>query len=213
MMPTPLLIGLGVVGSVAAVNVAWRFASRRASLPCPVWLRWFVELDNPFTSTNRSDVIVHLLGLRPGMRVLDVGCGPGRVTVPIARAVGPDGEVVAIDVQPGMLKRARQRADAEGLTNVRFLQTHVGHGALDVQPADRAVLVTVLGEIPDREAALQAIFDALKPGGYLSVTEIVFDPHFQTRATVTRLAQAIGFRDKAFYGNRIAYTLHLEKRR
>ena len=56
MMPTPLLIGLGVVGSVAAVNVAWRFASRRASLPCPVWLRWFVELDNPFTSTNRSDV-------------------------------------------------------------------------------------------------------------------------------------------------------------
>jgi len=41
------------------------------------------------------------------------------------------------------------------------------------------VLVTVLGEVPDREAALREIFDALKPGGILSVTEIIFDPHFQ----------------------------------
>lgn len=92
-----------------------------------------------------------------------------------------------------------------------ILQTHVGSGALDVQPADRAILVTVLGEIPNREAALRAIFDALKPGGFLSVTEIAFDPHFQTRATATRLALAAGFREKAFYGNRIAYTLHFEK--
>jgi SAM-dependent methyltransferase len=107
-MATPLLIGLGVVGSLAAVSVAWRFASRRQSLPCPVWLRWFVELDNPFTSTNRSNVIVQQLDLRPGMRVLDLGCGPGRVTIPIARAVGPDGGVDAIDVQPGMLARAAQ---------------------------------------------------------------------------------------------------------
>ncbi len=210
-MATPLSIGLGVVGMLAAVSIGWRFASRRQSLPCPVWLRWFVELDNPFTSTNRSNVIVQQLDLHPGMRVLDVGCGPGRVTIPIARAVGPDGEVVAIDVQTGMLNRARQRAAAANVGNIRFLQTHVGDGALDVETADRAILVTVLGEIPDREAALRAIFDALKPGGYVSVTEIVFDPHFQTRATVTRLALAAGFREKAFYGNRIAYSLHLEK--
>jgi len=210
-MATPLLIGLGVVGSLVAASVAWRFASRRQSLPCPVWLRWLVELDNPFTSTNRSNVIVQQLDLRPGMRVLDVGCGPGRVTIPIARAVGPDGGVDAIDVQPGMLARAAQRAAAANVGNIRFLQTHVGDGGLDVQPADRAILVTVLGEIPDREAALRAIFDALKPGGFLSVTEIVFDPHFQTRATVTRLALAAGFRERAFYGNRIAYSMHLEK--
>ena len=112
-MTTPALIGLGVVGSLAVVSMAWRLASRRQSLPCPVWLRWFVELDNPFTSTNRSNVIVAQLDLRPGMRVLDVGCGPGRVTVPLAQAVAPDGEVVAIDVQQGMLDRAKQRACGE----------------------------------------------------------------------------------------------------
>ena len=190
------------------VSIAWRFASRRQSLTCPVWLRCFVELDNPFTSTNRSNVIVQQLDLRPGMRVLDVGCGPGRVTVPLAQAVAPGGEVVAIDVQQGMLDRAKQRADAANVRNIRFLQAHVGEGALDVPPADRAILVTVLGEIPNREAALRAIFAALKPGGFLSITEIAFDPHFQTRATATRLALAAGFREKAFYGNRIAYTLH-----
>ena len=210
-MPAPLLIGLGIFGSVTLAGVVWRFASRRRSLPCPVWLRWLVELDNPFTATNRAHVIVGHLRLSPGMRVLDVGCGPGRVTLPIARQVGPRGEVVAIDLQPGMLSRAQQRAREANLHNIRFLEASVGDGALDVSPADRAVLVTVLGEIPNREAALRAIFDALKPGGVLSVTEIVFDPHFQTRSTVARLAGAAGFTEKAFFGNRIAYTLHLER--
>jgi len=71
--------------------------------------------------------------------------------------------------------------------------------------------VTVLGEIPDRETALGEIFEALKPGGILSVTEIIFDPHFQPRGTVERLGLEAGFREKAFFGSRIAYTIHLGK--
>jgi len=73
------------------------------------------------------------------------------------------------------------------------------------------VLVTVLGEIPDREAAMREIFDALKPGGMVSVTEIIFDPHFQSRPTVARLARVVGLRERAFHGNRVAFTLNLEK--
>jgi len=45
----------------------------------------------------------------------------------------------------------------------------------------------------------------------LSVTEIVFDPHFQSRKTVTRMAEAAGFKENKFFGNRIAFTLNLEK--
>ena len=75
----------------------------------------------------------------------------------------------------------------------------------------RAVLVTVLGEIPGQQTALQEIYTALKPGGWLSVTEIVFDPHFQTRAHVLRLATELGFREHEYFGNRLAYTLNLEK--
>jgi ubiquinone/menaquinone biosynthesis C-methylase UbiE len=204
----------GLFGFVAVfllVAIIWRLASRRQSLPCPVWLRWLVELDNPFTKTNRAVNIIQHLDLQPGMAVLDVGCGPGRVTIPLAKQVGPQGEVLAMDIQAGMLQRARHKAQTANLANIRFLQAGVGEGQLEYNRYDRVLLVTVLGEIPDREAALKEIFAALKPGGLLSVTEIIFDPHFQRRSTVARFATSVGFREKMFFGNRIAYTLHLEK--
>jgi len=210
-MATAAYVLLGLVGLTGVVAIAWRVASRGRSVPCPVWLRWLVELDNPFAKTNRAAVIVQHLDLRPGMAVLDAGCGPGRVTIPIAEQVGQQGEVVAMDIQAGMLRRAEEKARTANLTNIRFLQAALGEGKLARDHFDRSVLVTVLGEIPDREAALKEIFDALKPGGMLSVTEIIFDPHFQTRNTVARLARAAGFREKALHGNRLAFTLSLEK--
>jgi len=210
-MITILWIALVAIALGAAAFIGWRYASRRQSLPCPTWLGWLVEIDNPFTTTNRAATIVDHLELRRGMRVLDIGCGPGRVTLPIARKLGPDGEVVAIDLQSGMLARAKERAAAANLKNIRFVQRAVGVDPLDVHDADRALLVAVLGEIPDRESALNAIFAALKPGGILSITEIVFDPHYQRRSVVTQLALAAGFQVKAFFGNRLAYTLHLSK--
>lgn len=54
---TPLLALLLAILAIALVAVLWRLASRRRSLPCPVWLRWLVELDNPFTKTNRAPLI------------------------------------------------------------------------------------------------------------------------------------------------------------
>src|SRR6185436_13813311 len=169
-MSTTLYFFLGLVGIVVVVSLAWRFGSRRYTLPCPAWLRWMVELDNPFAKTNRAEEIVRHLELRPGMTVLDIGCGPGRVAIPVARQVGPQGRVVAIDLQPGMLSRAQEKARAADVSNIRFIQAGVGNGRLDVPQADRVLLVTVLGEIPNREAALKEIFGALKPGGILSVT-------------------------------------------
>ena len=173
-MATVAYILLGLAGLIGLVAVIWRVGSRRRSVPCPVWLRWLVELDNPFTKTNQAAVIVERLELEPGMAVLDAGCGPGRLAIPIARQVGPQGEVVAMDIQAGMLQRAREKAAAANLANIRFLEGGLGGGKLGRNRFDRSVLVTVLGEVPDREAALAEIFDALKPGGILSVTELIF---------------------------------------
>ena len=92
-----------------------------------------------------------------------------------------------------MLHEAQQRAHKAHLTNIRFCLTGPGDGKLDRNHFDRAVLVTVLGEITDREAALREIFDVLKPGGILLVEETIMDPHYQPRSTVTRLAAAAGF--------------------
>jgi SAM-dependent methyltransferase len=210
-MPTLFYICLGAVALLLLLFLGWRFASRRSSLPCPAWLGWMVELDNPFARSNRASNIVNRLDLQPGMKVVDVGCGPGRLTIPLARAVGPQGEVLAMDIQPGMLQRVQAKAQAANLNNIQYLQAGAGEGKLERSHYDRAVLVTVLGEIPDREAALREIVDALEPGGILSVTETVFDPHYQTRKTVLQLARTAGLRQKDCSGNWLAFTLNLEK--
>jgi ubiquinone/menaquinone biosynthesis C-methylase UbiE len=210
-MTTFLYICLGLAILLPVIFFGWRIASSRHTLPCPAWLRWFVELDNPFTKTNRARVIIDHLDLQPGMTVLDAGCGPGRLTIPLAEEVGPHGKVVALDIQPGMLHRAREKAEAANLFNIQFLQVGLGQGKLNHIACDRALLVTVLGEIPHQEAALKELFATLKPGGILSVTEVIFDPHFQHRRTVRTLADAVGFKEKEFFGHRFAYTMHLEK--
>lgn len=210
-MATAAYVLFGLFGVIALIAIVWRVASRGRSVPCPASLSWLVELDNPFTKTNRAAVIVERLDLQAGMAVLDVGCGPGRLTIPIARKIGPAGKVVAMDMQGRMLQRAQDKARAANLTNIQFLQAGVGKGKLGRDCFDRALLVTVLGEIPDRQAALREIFDALKPGGILSVTEVIFDPHFQFRQTVARLACSAGFRESACHGSRIAFTFNFEK--
>jgi len=204
-----VVVGLVVLGVL--VNLAWRIPSQSQALPCPSWLGWMVELENPFTRVNRAQFIVDHLGLEPGMTILDAGCGPGRLTVPLARAVGPQGEVVALDVQESMLARARENVGAAGLENVRYVQAELGGGSLPANTFDRAVLVSVLGEIPDQSAAMEELYRALKPGGVLSITEVIFDPHFQRREAVVRVAEGAGFTEKAFLGKRLAYTMHVEK--
>jgi len=200
-----------LIGLVIIIAIVWRFASRRLTIPCPVWMSGL--LDTPFSKdmSGRTQKTIQRLDLRSGMNVLDAGCGPGRLTIPVAQKVGSEGEVTAIDIQEGMLHEAQQRAYKAHLTNIRFLLSGPGEGKLDRNHFDRAVLVTVLGEIPDREAALREIFDVLKPGGILLVEETILDPHYQTRSTVTRLAGAAGLIEKEFFGNSFSYTLTLEK--
>jgi ubiquinone/menaquinone biosynthesis C-methylase UbiE len=195
------------------IFIVWGLASKRQSLPCPVWLSWMVELDNPFTKTNRAEVIIQNLDLQPGMSALDFGCGPGRLTIPMAEKVGVQGRMTAVDMQDGMLKRTQEKAQSKNIENIRFVQSAAGEGKLGNDQFDRAVLVTVLGEIPDQLSALQELFNAIKPGGVLSITEIIFDPHFQSRSKVMQLAEKVGFQQRDFFGNKLAYTLNLEKPR
>ena len=201
----------GIVILIVVVFLVWRFISNRRSLPCPSWLGWMVEMDNPFTKTNRASVIIDLLGLQPGMKVLDAGCGPGRLSIPAAKAIGSQGELTAFDIQAGMLARVQENIRTAGLSNIRLIQAGLGEGKLEKAYYDRAMLVTVLGEIPEQEAAMQEIYQALKPGGILSVTEVIFDPHFQSSKSVKQVASKVGFHEVGFFGKRLAYTMHFEK--
>ena len=192
--------------------LCWRVLSRRRRLPCPAWLGWI--LANPYmNAVAGSATLLDRAGVEPGMRVLDAGSGPGRLTIPAAARVGPRGEVIALDLQDEMLDRVRRRVAEHGLANVRTILCDVESFAdsPDAGRIDRAILVAVLGEIPDREGAMRALYAALAPGGLLSVTEVIPDPHFQTRSTVRRLAEGAGFRLERTYGMALAFTMNLRK--
>jgi hypothetical protein len=78
---------------VIFIALAWRFATRHYTIPCPVWMKGL--LDPPFShdTSARTKKTIQRLDLLPGMNVLDAGCGPGRLTLPIASEAGPQGEL------------------------------------------------------------------------------------------------------------------------
>jgi ubiquinone/menaquinone biosynthesis C-methylase UbiE len=112
---------------------------------------------------------LRLAGLRPGMRVLDVGCGPGDVSFVAARLVGPEGSVLGIDAAD-IVDLARARAAEHGLTSVRFEQTTVGDLALD-QPVDAVIGRLILMHLPDPVATLRQVADLVRPGGFIAFSE------------------------------------------
>ena len=210
-MPLIFYIVPGLIVLLILITIVWRLASDRVSLPCPAWLSWVVELDNPLFRNDNAHTIIQHLDLGPGMKVLDFGCGPGRLTIPIAQKIGPEGQVTAFDIQEKMLDRNRAKALAANLGNIQYVQGGAGEGKLGSSAYDRALLVTVLGEIPNKDAVVKEIFEALKRGGILSITEVIADPHFQSRSSIRERGSKAGFVEKDFYGNGLSFTINFEK--
>ena len=123
----------------------------------------FAGTGNPFS----------LGALKPGEYVVDVGCGGGIDSLIAARMVGPQGQVVGVDMTPAMLARARTSAADAGLNNIEFRE---GFGeALPVEDewADVVISNGVLNLMPDKDAALHEMARVLKPGGRLQIGDIL----------------------------------------
>lgn len=74
-----------IIGFLLIIWILWRLYSRYYMLPCPFWLSSLVELDNPFARAHKAKLIIEFLELSEKMKVLDIGCGPGRVMLPLAQ--------------------------------------------------------------------------------------------------------------------------------
>ena len=200
------------------LSLAWRRASTRTSMPLPAALSQLVEIDNPLAPLHHAQHIIRTAGIRPGMTILDAGSGPGRTAIPAAIAVTKAGSVTALDIQQEMLEKVRSKAEAAGLSNVSLHRASLGNGTLPLEKFDIALLVTVLGEIPleTRVQAMLELHRALKPGGYLSIIEIVFDPHFQSASETEALAKCTGFEKHELVGHRflgMLYAYHMRLQR
>lgn len=194
-----------VVGSVA-----WRWLSRRHQLPCPAWLAW--GLENPWMGwLLRTGTTLERIGLRAGQRIVEIGPGPGRLLLPAARIVGPTGEALGVDVQPGMIEHLETNAERAGIANLSGLVADAATVDLPHEHFDVVFLALTLGEIPGREEALARCYECLKPGGRLSITEYFPDPHFVPRATVRRLAEAAGFEHLETEGSALQFTANFVK--
>ncbi|BCQ29538.1 methyltransferase domain-containing protein (plasmid) [Caballeronia sp. NK8] len=103
-----------------------------------------------------TEEILRRAGLAPGMRVLDLGCGTGDVSLLAASLVGPDGSVLGIDQAPGVIDKARERAERAGIGNVRFEVASMADFDL-VLPVDAVIGRLILLHLPDPAATLRRL--------------------------------------------------------
>jgi SAM-dependent methyltransferase len=118
---------------------------------------------------DHTEHALHRAGLRPGMRVLDVGCGPGDVSFIAARLVGPTGTVVGVDASAEVIGLARGRAAEQGLSTVSFVQSTIAD--LDMDEVDAVIGRLILMHLPDPASALRRLARLVRPGGLIAFCE------------------------------------------
>jgi ubiquinone/menaquinone biosynthesis C-methylase UbiE len=131
-------------------------------------------------------------GIASGMRVLDIGCGMGDVTMLVAQLVGPAGRVVSIDLHQATIETAQRRASAFGLDNTTFYRADISTFA-DTEPFDAIVGRLILEFLPDTAAIIGRLCRLLRPGGLLALQEptwkigLAYTSHLPLRTAVTTL--------------------------
>ncbi len=128
-----------------------------------------------FDSDRRPEKVIEALGIHPGSRVADVGAGSGLLTVHLARAVAPNGRVVATDIDSTVLDLLSQRLKAVGLDGVverRVVGADVP--GLEAETYDAILLAEVDHYFPDPVAWLRSAAAALKPGGRIVISNRIY---------------------------------------
>ena len=192
----------GCLGVAIGAGVAARVWSHRSPAPMPHWIRWVLFLPRTSQSADRLKAI---LQPQPGERLLEIGPGVGIHALPVGAALAPGGTLHVVDVQWEMLEDLRRRAAQAALNTLREVVGDAQRLPYPDRSFDGAYLISVLGEVPDEEAALRELHRVLKPGGRLVVGEIVVDPDFISARALKERTAAAGFAFERQLGPSIAY--------
>jgi ubiquinone/menaquinone biosynthesis C-methylase UbiE len=179
------LLGAAALGA-AAVTAGVILGDRA---PYPYAQHKLLDIPLPLLTPRRLDA---LLRPRAGERVLEIGPGTGLQSLHVAPQLGPDGQLVIVDVQPEMLDHVMARATERSIGNITPRRADAQALPFSDAAFDAAYLVTVLGEVPGRMAALTELRRVLKPGGRLVIGEFA-DRHHVPLTTLVQLANSAGF--------------------
>jgi ubiquinone/menaquinone biosynthesis C-methylase UbiE len=159
---------------------------------CPWWLGYFI--DNPVRRLLHDPSKILRPYLKPGMTVMDIGCGMGIFSIAMAKMVSKEGRVIAVDLQARMLDTLRKRAQKAGVTE-RIQSHQCGPNALgiDVQ-VDFVLAFAVVHEVPDTRRLLGEVRANLRPGGTFFVAEPRLHVPAEQFQGMVKLAEELGLR-------------------
>ena len=189
---------LAIAGGAATVGAALWWRSHPSA--CPYSQRFWVEAPHPFITRER---LREALEPQPGEHLLEVGPGTGYYSLPVAEWIGPQGSLDILDLQQEMLDHTLRRAAEAGIANLAPTRADAAAMPFADDSFDGAYLVTVLGEVPDQEAALRELKRVARPGGRIVVGELFGDPHMVTRGALAERAEAAGLQVDRVLGGRL----------
>lgn len=164
---------------------------RRAPHTCPWWFGY--SFDNPLRRFVHDPVAILGEFVAPGQTVVDIGCGLGYFSLALAKLVGPSGRVVALDVQPQMVQRARSRAERQGLADRIDFHICAPNRLGLTNSADFVLAFWVVHEVADPEGLLNEVSSFLRPHGRLLIAEPKGHVSAARFAATVELAHSAGY--------------------
>ena len=196
-----------LLAGFALLTAAGAWWARKHPSACPYATRFFVEGPHPGIPRKR---LLEALGPGPGDKILEIGPGTGYYSLEVASRLDA-GTLAIFDIQQDFLDHTVRAGAERGLSNIEPTQGDARHLPYPNDSFDGAYLVTVLGEIPDQDAALREIARVLKPGGRLVVGELFGDPHMVTSGALRERAERAGLTFERQLGGPLAYFARFRK--
>lgn len=165
----PILLAQETAPPVPKTRPGWYMGREIAPTMSASGAEWLTRKSRQREEQPRK--LLEALRLKPGQQVCDFGCGNGYYTLPLARAVGPRGKVLAVDIQQEMLDLLENRALPRGLENIEPVLATLEDPKLPRRQLDLVLLVDVYHELSHPEVILQAIHASLNKTGRVALVE------------------------------------------